>query len=191
MDAEHWQTTPSKIFIKDLDGSTFNIKLMGYGRFKIKGGKIYKTVFHQYGYKGNEFEFYFASGQLGMDLNKQPQVWKDFLETNMRVAMSVLIVANEGSSFEQMRKMKGKFVSKTITNKISHETVYGSSKLAFGTREYYNSTLSFLHNTKKDCRRGVFNKRCRRFNKKGGNRFRAKPANGAYESHIRKRKNDI
>jgi len=150
MDAEHWQITPSRIFIKDLDSDTFNIKLMGYGRFKTKGGKIYKTVFHQYRYKGNEFEFYFASGQLGLDLNKQPQVWKAFLETNMRVLMSSLITLNEGTSFEEMRKIKKRWLSAVLTNKASFKRVYGGSKLAFGAREYKNSAQAFLNSKNKD-----------------------------------------
>ncbi len=150
MDAEHWQNTPSRIFIKDLDSDTFNIKLMGYGRFKTRGGKIYKTVFHQYRYNGNEFEFYFASGQLGLDLNKQPQVWKAFVDTNLRVLMSTLLTLNEGTSFEAMRKIKKKWVSTVLTDKVSFERVYGGTKLAFGAREYKNSAQAFLNSKNKD-----------------------------------------
>jgi len=150
MDAEHWQIAPSRIFIKDLDSDTFNIKLMGYGRFKTKGGKIYKTIFHQYRYKGNEFEFYFASDKLGLDLNKQPQVWKDFVDTNLRVLMSTLLTLNEGTSFEEMRKIKKGWLSTVLTDKVSFEKVYGGSKLAFGSRDYKNSVQSFTHNKDKD-----------------------------------------
>ena len=150
MDAEHWQNTPSRIFIKDLDSDTFNIKLMGYGRFKTRGGKIYKTVFHQYRYNGNKFEFYFASGQLGLDLNKQPQVWKDFVDTNLRVLMSTLLTLNEGTSFEAMRKIKKKWVSAVLTDKVSFERVYGGTKLAFGAREYKNSAQAFLNSKNRD-----------------------------------------
>lgn len=150
MDTEHWQTTPSRIFIKDLDGNTFNIKLMGYGKFRVRGGKIYKTIFHQYRYKGNEFEFYFASGQLGLDLNKQPKVWQAFVDTNIKVLVNTLLTLNEGTSFEEMRKIKKGWASTVLTDKVSFERAYGSSKLGFGAREYKNSVQTFLNSKNKD-----------------------------------------
>ncbi len=146
MDAQHWQITPSRIFIKDTDSNVFDIELRGYGKFKTKGGKIYSTLFHAFNRKGKIFEFYFASGKLGMDLNKQPQVWKEFMETNLRVAFSFLLAANEGSSFEKLRAIK----SRVITNKVSYDTIYGTTKLGFGARDYNTAIQSFIHNTKKD-----------------------------------------
>ena len=146
MDAEHWQLTPSKIFIKDLDSNSFFIELRGYGRFKEKQGKIYKTLYRNRNYKGKTFEFYFASLPIGLDLNKQPDLLMAFLETNIKVAINFLIAVNEGYSFDRLRQAD----SISLTNKLDYDTVYNSVKLGFGAREYYNGTLSFLDNKKKD-----------------------------------------
>ena len=146
MDAQQWQINPSKIFIEDIDSNRFNIKIMGYGRFKTKGGKIYSTLFRQTNFKGKVFEFYFASKQLGLDLNKQPEVWKEFLETNIKTAVSFLLAANEGTSFQRLREIK----SKNLTNAIDYDTATGIVKTGFSAEGYYNATLGFIHETKKD-----------------------------------------
>ena len=155
MDAENWQETPSKIFIKDRDSNRFDIELRGYGKFKVRGGKIYSTLFHQYGYQGKVFEFYFASKELGLDLNKQPEVWKAFLETNMKVALSFLLALNEGTVFEKLRDIKSvkilnKKVPLNLTNKIDYDTTVGVTKLGFGGTDYYNNMLTYLDKKDRD-----------------------------------------
>ncbi len=154
MDAENWQIRPSKVFIEDLDSNEFNIEIFGYGRFKVRGGKIYNTLLRVRNFKGKVFEFYLASKELGLDLNKQPDMWRELLETNLKVAASVLITYSSGKVLSDVRNtlQKGNKLEKILSanGKIKSEDVAAVAQNYFGTSDYYNNTLSFIHDKNKN-----------------------------------------
>ncbi|MGA1862010.1 hypothetical protein OWM07_03920 [Deferribacter thermophilus] len=154
MDAENWQIQPSKVFIEDLDSNEFYIEVQGYGKFKVRGGKIYNTLLRVRNFKGNVFEFYLASKKLGLDLNEQPDMWKELLETNLKVAANVLITYSSGKLLSDVRNalQKGSKLEKIliINGRIKSEVVVSVSQNSFGTSDYYNNTLSFINDENKD-----------------------------------------
>ncbi|WP_188020331.1 hypothetical protein [Deferribacter autotrophicus] len=142
-----WQITPSTITIEDLDSNSFNIEVRGFGRFKLKGGHITKTVLKEYRFTGNQFQFYYGAYKMGLDLNKEPDLWKELLITNLKVLGNFFITISEADLLKRVQKFKGNI---NLTNRITSDKVTSLSKLRFAMRDFYHNTLSYYYDKDKD-----------------------------------------
>ena len=158
LEAGLWQTIPSVIQIEDFDSRDFTVEIKGIGKFKTRGGEIYPNGLYKHLKGKNKFEFYFASNSLGIDLNKQPDLWKELINTNMKIGLNFCLAVLEGYGLEEAKKGLKVSGSKTATikmnipktDKISSETVTSVGKLGIGGLDYYSSTVQTFYNDKKD-----------------------------------------
>ncbi len=149
LEVGHWQVVPSRVVIDDADSNRFNIVINGRGRFRVKGGPVYTDGYKEYNFSGKTFEFLYASNQIGLDLNNQPDLWKELLDTNMKNALNFSLALLEGYGLKVAKKA-GRF-NPNLTDKVSSETVTAAGKLAIGGLAYYNATVNtFKVKDKKD-----------------------------------------
>jgi len=98
VDEENWQTVPSRVYIDDPDSQTFGgwkITVEAPGSLKIRQGAVaQKTLSVET--VSNPFEFYFRPPKTGFDLNKQPELGKQLIETNLKVALNLIVGNLEG-----------------------------------------------------------------------------------------------
>ncbi len=85
MMAQHWQSSPSKLYIKDNDSNeSFNVDIIGKGRFRVKGGIVSKNYIQFSDVKEVPIVFYYASPPLGLDLNTQPDLKKALWDVTLK-----------------------------------------------------------------------------------------------------------
>ena len=142
LQAGHWQTVPSRIEIEDPDSKVFNIIIKGKGKFKRVGTPIYTNGYKEYNYDKNVMEFYYASDEIGLDLNKQPDLWNELLETNAKNVLNVsfAILESWGLGVAQ----KSGLAIPGIPKKLTSEGVLSTGKIGATGLDYYAATLNLF-----------------------------------------------
>ncbi len=98
VDEENWQIVPSRVYIDDPDSQSsrgWKITVEAPGSLKIRQGSVIeRRLFVKTA--SNPFEFYFRPPKIGFDLNKQPELGTQLIETNLKVALNLIVGNLEG-----------------------------------------------------------------------------------------------
>jgi hypothetical protein len=98
VDEESWQIVPSRVYINDPDSQFsggWKITVEALGSLKIRQGSVVeRKLFVETA--SNPFEFYFRPPKIGFDLNKQPELGAQLIETNLKVALNLIVGNLEG-----------------------------------------------------------------------------------------------
>ena len=155
MMAQHWQTNPSIIDIKDNDSKVFDVKIYTKGRLRLKGKKVSKDYLHLSNVDKMPITFYYASPPLGLDLNNQPDIKKALYDVTVKE-----VLVNFGIfSLEFVRDVKKSlkyidWLKKSLTkeNKVIDTTI---KQVLPGTLKVINDSygLGTVYYTKYDTKK--------------------------------------
>jgi len=139
IEEENWQITPSRVFISDKDSSRFRVMVKAVGNLKVKGGPVMKNELSEK-ISGNVFEFHYKPPKLGVDLNKQPELLKQILETNAQIALGLITFGLEEYSLGKAGTMFADKVSNFNVMSIDKDKVLKIGKTTMTSLDYYKTT---------------------------------------------------
>jgi len=139
IEEENWQITPSRVFISDKDSSRFRVMVKAVGNLKVKGGPVMKNELSEK-ISGNVFEFHYKPPKVGVDLNKQPELLKQILETNAQIALGLIAFGLEEYSLGKAGTMFTDKVSNFNVMSIDKDKVLKIGKTTMSSLDYYKTT---------------------------------------------------
>jgi len=155
MMAQHWQTNPSRLYVKDRDSKTLDIEIIAKGKLRIKGGDINKNYLHIKNTKEMPIVFFYASPPLGLDLNNQPDIKKALYDVTVKEVLvnfgifSLEFVKDVKKSLKYIDWLKKSLTKK---NKVIDTTI---KQVLPGTLKVINDSygLGTIYNTKYDTKK--------------------------------------